>query len=319
MLRKFTSFFIEEAVAGLDIGRDYIAAARLFYRKDKTIAMKNIACVKTAPDATSDETALLIKQLWRRYRIGTSTVCLSLNSPSLLLKYFKYPNLSTDELESVLKLEAEQTFQRHEQELAMDWYVYPATSSLKDEHENKTKEGVLIATTREDIDKHLAILKTAGLYPVALNIGCFAIANLFLKIKNFSKAKVVCIANITNHSTDISIITQGHYIYPRSIYTQNNSFDDTINYIIENIKDMLRYHQFKLQRPPVEAVVFTGEILSSEKLKENIKNKIDLPVEFWDPLNDIFADKRLLKNDAINYHTLVAPSLGLALHNMSEE
>ena len=85
----------------------------MVWRGRKKIVLTHAGWQEYAPDASDDEIAQVIRKLWRKTRMPTRTVCGGLQSRSLCLKYFRYPDLSQMELASALKLEAEETLQRN--------------------------------------------------------------------------------------------------------------------------------------------------------------------------------------------------------------
>ncbi|MBN3037927.1 MAG: pilus assembly protein PilM [Candidatus Omnitrophica bacterium] len=297
-LHSIPFFFGKEAVAGLDVGENYIAAACLSPERDGHIKVEHLGWVDKRPDASLKVVASLIKGLWRKNRISTRTVSTCLHSPSLVLKYFKYSNLPSQELESTLRLEAEQIFNKPQRELFIDWHLFSADSSARKEIVNGTQHGILFAVPGETVKKQLSILEMAGLYPVMMDVGCTATSNLFLKLRNPAPDNVHCLVNIADHRADVSILSAGPFIYPRVIYSQAVSWSERLDYLIKNIEDILRYYQFKLRRKPVNKLIFTGQLPANGGLQKEIKKALDLPVEFWNPLNELslkrdIPDKKL--------------------------
>jgi Tfp pilus assembly PilM family ATPase len=313
IFNRFSAFFREEALVGLDIGEDYITAARLFSKEDGDMKIEKLGWMEKEPEAPPRTVASLIKKLWSAHQIATPNVCSCLHSPSLFLKYFKYPFLAKDELKSALLLEAEQAFQRPQKELFIDWHLNSKSPLFKKEQTNATQEGILIAVPEEEVKTHLAILEMAGLYPIILDLSFTAISNLFLKLKNSPKLKVNCLVNITGRNADIVILSENSYIYPRNIYSRDTSWQKRPDYLIKNIEDALRYYQFKLRRKPVESLIFTGGTPFSEKFKEDIKKAVELPVEFWNPLKELRLKQDISAQDIETYGPIMATSLGLAM------
>jgi len=310
MLTRFSSFFKEEAVSGLDIGEGYITAACLSFQDNGGIKIDNMGWIENQPGLSDRATASLIKRLWRKSRIITNTVSFALHGPSLVMKHFKYPSLTGQELESSLRLEAEQAFQKPQEELYIDWHLYTQSSGSQ---KGQGEEGVLVAAPKEVVDKYLSILKMAGLYPVILDAGCMAVSSLFLKVKDAYKNKAVCLVNIDGHSVDFTILSQGSYIYPRSIHSSTAPWQERTNNLIEDINDILRYYQFKLQRQSVEKLIFTGQGSFDKKFQEDIRKNIALGVEFWNPLKDIAFKKGISREEIETYGPIMATSIGLAM------
>jgi len=273
------SSFLKETVAGLDIGEDYIGGARLSLKEGADIHIAKIGHIEKKPGSSNHDQAKAIKRLWRKYRIDTHTVVSCLRSPSVAMKHFKYSSLSTSDLSSAISLEAEQVFQRPKDELYIDWHIYP------DKNPN-VSEGVLVAAPKEDVENHLAILRMAGLYPIALDVGPMAIGNLFLKLRPINKDEVACVVSVDKHTLDMCILSREARIYPRSVYSKATPLSERIEYIVENIDEFLRYYEFKLRKPPPTRLVVTGGLATDKSLSGLIEKSLKIPVEFWDPLKD---------------------------------
>ena len=310
MFTKFSSLLKEEAISGLNIEEDYISAACLSFEDNGGMKIENMGWIENQSGLSNRATANLIRRLWRKSRIATNTVAFSLRSPSIVMKHFKYPSLTNEELESALRLEAEQAFQRPQEELFIDWHLYHQTLSSQ---KGQDQEGVLVAAPKEIVDRHLLILKMAGLYPIILDAGCMAMSNLFLKLKDDYKNKVICLVNINSHSADFAILSEGPYIYPRNVYSSSLPWHERAASLIEEINNILRYHQFKLQHQGVEKLVFTGQGSFDKKFQDELRKNIGLVYEFWNPLNDIAFKKSMNKQELETYGPIMAASIGLAM------
>lgn len=389
MFNTFSSFFKEEAVAGLDIGDDYISAACLFPEGENNIRVSKLAYIDKKPEYPPKATANLIKKLWQEHRIETRTVCSCFRSPSLTLKYFKFPNLAQDELGPALRLEAEQALQKPYKELFIDWHVYPPSQKttglpvdvppsrdsatggkcenllrrdarqkrqvrnlsadnpvecakiivenfgniLRDgvntgatglpvgfhpnslvsnkDNDNQSQEGILVVALKEDVKNHLKLLSMADVYPVVLDISSMAIANIFLRLRAISEKESLCLVNVLNRSADVCILFGGSQIYPRNIYSQVDSWREKIDYLINNIEDLMRYYQFKLRNKPINKLIFTGKAVSDEEIKSLLEHKFSVPVEFWNPLQA--SNFKNLSEKKLTLGLAMATSLGLAM------
>lgn len=304
MLNIFSSFFKEEAVAGLDIGEGYITAACLFLEKDGAIRVENLGWVKIEPNTSSQAIASSIKKLWQTYHIPTHTVNLSLSSPLLHIKHFKYLNLSEEELKSTLTLDAEHLFQKPQKELAVDWHLYKRKAE---------KEGILLAVPREEVDRRLVISKMAGLYPIAVGINSTAISNLFIKLRPSFQDKAMCIINVAGDNADLAVLTKDLDIYPRSLNSPGIPWNERVSELADEIKDIFRYCQFKINFPAVEKIIFTGQASFDMKFREDITKSVDMPMEFWNPLKENRLRINMPARDIEACEKFTAPALGLAL------
>lgn len=294
-------------IAGLDIGDDYLTVSCASLDGEGKILLENIGCIENERFETVKGSAALIKKLWRENSIKTHTVSFSFNSNFLVTRYFKYPRLSVQELRSAIRLEAEEAFQRHQDELFVDWHVYPQGPPS----EKGFTEGVLVAMPRDVVYKQLGILEKAGLYPVALDIVYMSISRLFLKLQDRPIDKTTCIVNLNNRGADLAILSNGPCIYPRAINFKESSGQEKINYLLEGMQDVFRYYQFKINKKPVEKIVFTGKTSFDKNFQEAMRSTLTIPVEFWDPLKGIKIDKKITPKVKEVCGPVMTPSLGL--------
>lgn len=311
---KIASFLGKEKIAGIDINDGNVRAAYATLNTKGKVVINQLGSLEYSPTASDDEIASVVKQLWRKQHIKTHTVYSCLHSPSLLLKHFKYDNLDAKEVESALLLEAEQLFQKEPEDLFIDWHLYPPSQkTASTDRDNQHPEGILVAALAKDVNRHLGILEKAGLYPVAVDVGCMAISNLFLALNSRLRTENVCLVNLDRKSADIAVLCDDSHIYPSNIYSRTNTWKENTEYLINHIVDVLRYHQYKLHKEPIIRVVFTGTLSSDIQMQHTLKKSIEVPVEFWDPLesSDIEKGSSLNKKE-INGPSMAA-CLGLAL------
>lgn len=310
MIRKIGLFhsFLKETIAGLDIGEDYVSTASISIGKNGLPEVEKLGCIEKKRGLSNSAIACQLRRLWHKYNIKTRTVASCFRSPSLNIKYFKYPRLSDKELKSALCLEAEHTFQKPRQDLYIDWLSFP-------KQDNSSIEGVLAAAPKEDVRSHLSILKMAGLYPVIVDIGCMAAANLYTRSKKYRPRETICVVNANSGIVDISILSENSRIYPRSVYSAPESTCEKTGFIIENIVELLSYYRFKLHFNPAEKLVITGRLSNDKSFMEGIKKAIAIPVDTWNPLDEIALNRPVSYEEKELLGPIASASLGLAMHS----
>ncbi|MFH1622015.1 MAG: pilus assembly protein PilM, partial [Candidatus Omnitrophota bacterium] len=189
------SFFNAEPIIGLDIDKNHVRLASAFINSDGKVVVDKLGSLEYDSGASQEEVASSLKRLWRDKHIKTHTVQSCLRSQSIITKYFKLPTVLREEVDSALRLEAEQVFQKPPEEIFIDWHLYSSNNQLNKEKHNSS-EGFFVAALAKDINKHLSILQKADLYPVIVDVGCMAISNLFLALESFSKTESVCLVSV---------------------------------------------------------------------------------------------------------------------------
>ncbi len=308
-----------ENIAGINIADGVVSVARLVRRGRKKIALTHAGWMDYAPDATDEEIIQVIRKLWKQTRMPTKTVCCGLQSRSLCLKYFKYPDLAPRELTSALHLEAEESLQLPPEEIAIDWHLNrpkndPYTQLGEQLH------GILVAVSKKEVNRQLNLLKKAGLYPVITDVGCTSLCNLYLALRGekVNTDNAVCVVNLSRYNADISILYNDHYIYPRTIISRSSEWSSKVQYLIENVSDALLYYHVKVDKTPVTQLVLTGFVPDDPEFIAQIHDTIGLPTEVWSPLKDEnFIVSPTVKST--DDHNVISPlmttSLGLGLRN----
>lgn len=308
-----------ENIAGINIADGVVSVARIVRRGRRKIALTHAGWMEYAPDASDEEIIQVIKKLWKQTKMPTKTVCCGLQSRSLCLKYFKYPDLAPRELTSALHLEAEESLQLPPEEIAMDWHLNrpkndPYTQLGEQLH------GILVAVAKKEVISQLALLKKAGLYPVITDVGCTSLCNLYLALRGekVNAEHAVCVVNLSRFNADISVLYNDHYIYPRTIISRSAEWSTKVHYLIENISDALLYYHVKVDKTPVTQLVLTGFVPNDPEFLAQIHDTIGLPTEVWSPLKDenfvvSSAVKSTEEHDVIS--PLMTTSLGLGLRN----
>ena len=309
----------KENIAGISIADGFVSAARIVRQGRHKIALSHAGWMEYAPDASDDAIVEVIRKLWKKAKIPTRTVCVGLQSRSLCLKYFSYPDLSQGELSSALRLEAEESLQLPPENIVLDWHINRPKNDPYTQL-GEQLQGILVAVSKEQAIRQMMLVKKAGLYPVILDVGCTSLCNLFLALRGekVSRENGVCVVNLSRFSADISILYSDHYIYPRTIISRSAEWSSKVQYLIENISDALLYYHVKVDKTPVTQLVLTGFVPEDPAFVGQIHDTIGLPTEVWSPLrDDNFIVSRNLRssngNDVMS--PLMTTSLGLSLRS----
>lgn len=299
----FSALSLKEDVVGLNIEDGIAAAAISSVDSRGRLHLKKVGWTEYNPNGSSENIADAISRMWGKESLGCFSVVSCLHSRALTLKRFQYPGLSESELEAALQLEAEEILQAAPESVVMDWRTNGLKNGTYDSAGSAT-DGTLVAVPRVDLDIHISMLQRAGLYPVATDVSCFAIANLFGRAgggelgagggehRTGSEAKedVVCLARLGVKNADIAVLYGGGSIYPRNVFVHASQAQDSAKYFADSINDVVSYYRFKLHLPDIDKLCLTGVVDSD--ILERISKVVDLPVELWDPLSDVYGMSR---------------------------
>jgi Tfp pilus assembly PilM family ATPase len=201
--------------------------------------------------------------------------------------------------------------------IVVDWLVLSNGAGSGGNHAATDIEGVLVAAAKQDVQRHLSILRLAGLYPVILDIGCIAVANLCLALRDTpSEPPDVCIVNLGRRLADIAVLYGEKRVFPRVVFSRAADWESAADYLAVSLQDVLKYYQFKLRQQPLRRVALCGRVPSDPGFIARLREATGVPVETWDPLKDLGSGLRVsraLGDDRDRMGPAMAASLGLAL------
>lgn len=306
-----------EEIVGLDISNGLVSAARLLVAADGSLRLLNAGWAQVGPGASERKLATAIRQVWRSAGLPSRTVCVSLRSRSAMLRYFSYPAMEQVELASALGLEAEDSLQLPRDQIVLDWHL----NYQKQKHPGGRREGLLVAVPRKDVDHQLSVLRQAGVYPVTLDLGVTAVANLFQALHPDPRTyEDTALLNLTSHGADIALLFGGDSLYARTFYARGASWEQSLNALWEGVQDAFKFYVFKLRGQPVRRLLICGTAPAGTDLVAEFKARLAVPVEWWDPLTAMepgsVQARRVMKDE---HKPPLAVCLGLALRRYASD
>ena len=184
-------------VAGIHFGDSHILATRLSHKGKGPYALTHADWVPYDSGASEKVIAGVVRALWKQANFPTRTICATLRSASLVMRYFKYPSMSAEELRSALELQGEEALQIPRRDLIVDWHLNRGEYSSG--ARGKAIEGVFFAAPVKDVDRALNILFLAGLDPIILDVRALAVANLFSVLGEKRDESALCLVNLSPH------------------------------------------------------------------------------------------------------------------------
>ena len=306
-----------ESVVGIDVGDRVVTAARASVQRDGRILLTHAGAQEYAANATDARIAHAIRTLWRNAGFSCFTVASCLRSPLVCLKHFRLQGLKNAELASALKIEAEEALQMPPDRIAIDWHVSGGQSPARTTAGVSEMEGLLVAVPATEVQRHLSILRMAGLYPVVLDVGALAVSNLYHALNREAPAKSgVCLVNLGCRMADIAVLYGSNSVYPRTIFSRAEDWDTTPNFLATNIQDVLKYYQFKLRQEPLNKILLCGQIPGRPDFITQLEASTGTHVEIWNPVSAMkcgFRTSRFFGNVGERLGPALAASIGLAL------
>ncbi len=304
MIRKF---LLEEAVAGVGISNEYMAIGAVSGSHRK-MSLDSWGLLANISEMTSAEITSAVKTIWREKQIPTKTVGICFSNLAIGLKNFSLAAIaSEEELLSAINIEAESMFQKPIAELFIDCHINKKTPADNSQHQY---DGVLIATPRKEMNEQLDILRKAGLYPVFVTCNCFALANLFLHMHQ--KNNSIGIIDMGGSHLSIALLSPDNQIYPKEFFFKKTQ-DVQTEHLIKHIQGMLESYYFRLHQHPIEKLFITGYLSKNQRIQSELKTRLDIEIEFWNPLNDMRVNCLTKKLDCDQVGPILAASLGAGI------
>jgi type IV pilus assembly protein PilM len=335
---------------GLDIGSHSIKAVQLSGSAEQPVfvaagQVETPAQIANQPlIADSDETieavAGAIKSLYKEARISTNKVVSALPESQIFTRVVDLPSLKASEINHAITWEAEQYVPIPITEVRLDWQVLGNTADGK-------LEVLLVAAPISLIDRHLKIIKLAGLTALSLETEITAVVRSL--VQRIEGAPTTLVVSIGASTTDLSIVSTGRISFTRSIatgglalargvaqdlgfepeqateYMETYGLDPTslegkvmqaikpiFDVIVNEIRRLLAYYATKHPELPVKRVVVTGGAAKLPGLVVYLAEALGLEVQIGNPWEGISLPSAVASKLAAEA-TSFAVAVGLAL------
>lgn len=302
-------------LAGLEFGDGYMTAVRLRHKRDGSPVLTHAGWVEYDPAANPKAIADAVRALWKHSGMPTRTVCASLRSASMVMRYFAVPSMTDEELKKTLCLQAEEALQMSGNNLVVEWQAQPRNQA---EAESAAISGVLVAAPRHDVERELEILDLAGLDSAILDMRGLAVMNLFSKLQPNYEAVPLCLISVSPHAADIMVRQAAGRLYPHTAYCRAATWGETPGFLVGNVRDVLRYCEYKLGWEPVTRILLTGELLPGDPLVGAMSAELKVEVSRWNPISDVRVQSRRVEHflaEAKHKAGLLGPAIGMAIRS----
>jgi Tfp pilus assembly PilM family ATPase len=239
--------------------------------------IKRLAVAEYDPDLPDKEVARKIRAFWKKEKLPSRTVCTCLHSRALAIRPFSYKNLTREDLPHALMLEAEEALQKPPKEIAMDWHLAPTGP---DEETGRRNElfGLLAAAPRKTVQRHLNLIKAAGLYSISVETGPSAAYRLHAFLRHDQTPEPVCMINLADRTADLVLCSNGN-CYPRTLFSADGGWETNLNYLAGSIQDALLHYELKGRHASIRKIILAGSMPDPAGLAARLQKDNGLPVE----------------------------------------
>lgn len=200
---------------GLDIGSHSIKLVGLEMTSKGPflahVGIKEIPYGEQREDPTFVSEA--IKALLREVGLKPGKVNLTVSDPSIHIRRITLPSMPKSELREAVRWEMKSHLPFPVESAQID-YLILGESTDKD---LKRLDLIVVACPRQLIDRSLAIAEGAGLRPIHLGVGPFALWNLLLTIDRIEKEEVIGLVDLGAEKTGIYLFQEGILQFSREV------------------------------------------------------------------------------------------------------
>src|SRR5574341_129481 len=228
-----SSFFASEKnLLGLDIGSSCIKAVQMKEAKGRYVLQK-FGVKSLEPDAivdgavmNADKVVTAIKTVLKENRIREKRVATSISGHSVIVKKITLPAVPEEELETQVKLAAEQYIPFDINEVTLDFHILNTYESTDDEE--KQMSLLLVAAKKDRVAELTELVRSAGLTPVVIDVDAFAIENMYDVNYSQSPGEITALVNIGASVMNVNILKGGTCVFTRDISIGGNRYTEAI-------------------------------------------------------------------------------------------
>lgn len=314
---------------GIDIGSHSIKIVELS-KEEKSVKLLTAGSAPTPPgalgspvSADKEAVAQVIKKLLKDIGAKSHEGNIALPESQVFTRVIDVPQLSSRELASAIKWEAEQYIPLPLDQVNLDFTV------LRDSKQTgkPTMEALLVAAPKALIDKYLSVLELADITPVGVETEIIAASRV--AVRATPNLKTVMLASLGAQTTDLAILHDGVIAFTRSISSggvalsrslaqklefdlpqaeeykktyglEKNKLEGKIVAAVKPIMDIIvaemkRAITFYLERHPnrrVEAIVLSGGTAKVPGMVVYIAMEMSIETQLVNPWVDMHLDRR---------------------------
>lgn len=319
--RSFRLEIEQREVFGLDIGSSSVAAVQL-QKKSGGWTVTAAGRVKISPsegvkNLHEINTIRAINECLELTGIRTQMTVCGISGPEVAVRDFKFPSLSSEEIESAVLLEAAQVCPFNADDATIDYQLV---------HNGRDNvSGILVAATNKLISSKVELTKQVDLDCVLMDVDGLALLNCLSGCKRGDTEQTTAILNIGNSHTTLAIMRHGHgtralpFIrdvafagndIAEAVAAENdmspeivkeivlgdsttnqpeldNSLEKACERLIVDVTETLRYYAAQPESSLVENIFVCGGFAAVKGFVELLDKRLGAKVVLWNPFEKI--------------------------------
>jgi type IV pilus assembly protein PilM len=222
----------KKQLLGLDIGSSAIKLVQIKEVKGAYFLQK-FGIKPLEPEVIVDGTVMdagrvvtVIKELLQEANVKLKNVATSISGHSVIVKKITLPPMADDELETQVKLAAEQYIPFDINEVNLDFHVLNP-SDLSDDGQPQMSV-LLVAAKKDKVNELTELIRGAGLTPVVLDVDAFAVENMYGVNYDPQPEEMVALVNIGGSVMNINIMKGNASLFTRDISVGGSGYSEAI-------------------------------------------------------------------------------------------
>ena len=351
-------FRTPKAVVGLDIGSSAVKAVELRPSgksyKVAAFATETVPADSIVDGAIIDAEAVVgtIKRLFDKTpAFKTKRVCASLSGNTVIVKKITLPVMTEAELRDSIYWEAEQYIPFDIQDVNLDYQILDAGTGPDS---RGSMEVLLVAAKKEKIGDYTSVITQAGRQPVVMDVDAFALQNAYEVNYGLETGRIVVLLNAGASAININVLQGDQSVFTRDISIGGNAYTEAVqkelglpfevaeqlkkgvpvdgatvedaqpvlravteNVLLE-VQKTLEFFKAAASVDHIDRVVLSGGVSRIDGLRERLQERLQAPVEYFDPFKVVAWDAKKLGGDAADVSATAAVAVGLALRQVGD-
>jgi len=217
----------EQFPIGIDIGSHAIKVCQVAKSGDN-FRIISLGTAKLPDGAVEDgilqepeEVARTITTLLKNLKLKEKSVAISISGYSVIVKKINLSVMAEKDLDDYIQAEVGQYIPFDIEDVYLDYQDLHTNTADYDR-----TDVMLVAAKREVVDGYLSMLQSAGLKVVIVDIGAFALENIY--DTNYSLEENVVLVDIGATKMSINIVSQGISVLARDVVVGSRQLTDQI-------------------------------------------------------------------------------------------
>jgi type IV pilus assembly protein PilM len=229
--------FGKETVAGVDIGSRMIKIVQAEPgSRPGHFRITGAGVIPTPPESVRDGIVVdteavgqAIKELMQSSGISANGAIVAISGASVIVRHIKLPKMAESAARRSIRFEAGKYISTSVEDSMIEFDI---TGPVPNEPDKMGT--MLVAAPNDMVESRLNALAAAGLEPIAVDIEAFALQRALLDLSPTQpgEGQTLALLDIGAVTTDVNIVTNGHFALTRNIAIGGDAFTNTLKSIV---------------------------------------------------------------------------------------